>query len=660
LVIDFLCNFNQNLVMCQSCYNQGYSDYPEFLSSSVEHRIDYIAGYKEKQSEMLGEEENEDVSFCHRCYENGTNNEKIGIWSPPRSLKSGHFDSYEKGYYKHDALEAEPSAFMKPSQYENYDPAAFHTEVPVAGARVKTMPNYYVSYENGNTTPSQEEGHHGNGKENGKGNGSGNDNGNGSGNGNGNSRYSDEEHENGAAYVFENGHSGDAAEQIAEGLNHAEMNLPQLSIAAPAAKNQFAENLLLEIKNRKVLIISTVGVVGAIAIGFYAVKKTHFDPKSIMTVFSHKKTPTAPAAADTAAKPAADTTLALQNNGTKKGKKSKKIAPVPAGSELNTTLSTVPKPTVAPVAHKTDASGVAAHKSTKHAPRKHKIKKHKHKKHRKHRRHRTVTAATESEPAVVPNAAGKIAVAPPAPKKTVVAPPADPQPAAVTPQPKKQPKPVAEEQTAEPAEEAKPLKGKISKKDKVKETAAPVEAEAKPVVTKKNIEKPKADLSNKTVVATPSAKNDHSENEDRPSPRPGRYYTFRPVDESSPREEKHNEESEKPAPKPIPVPVAPEPKAEKSAELEAVETVDTTSGLYPIASKKLLVEADIAKLNKEQMTRMLNEILARRHFIFKDVKIKSYFAKQKWYSGTSNDVMNQLSDIEKKNIKFLNKHIFNK
>ena len=94
--------FYQNLVMCQTCYNRGYNDYPEYLSFELEHKVDYIDGYKQKQYELLGPDEAQEVDFCQKCHDNGTNNAKIGIWAPPYTQVKGHMESYEKGYYPTD------------------------------------------------------------------------------------------------------------------------------------------------------------------------------------------------------------------------------------------------------------------------------------------------------------------------------------------------------------------------------------------------------------------------------------------------------------------------------------------------------------------------------------------------------------------------------
>ena len=85
--------------MCKTCFNRGYNDYPEYSTVTIQHKVDYIEGYKKKQNEVLGPEENENTHFCKQCFENGARNVQTGIWCPPLSTKLGHYDSYEKGYY---------------------------------------------------------------------------------------------------------------------------------------------------------------------------------------------------------------------------------------------------------------------------------------------------------------------------------------------------------------------------------------------------------------------------------------------------------------------------------------------------------------------------------------------------------------------------------
>ncbi len=83
--------------MCQACYNKGFKDYPTF-NKTVAHIEDYKRGYKTKQYESMGDEEQQHTFFCESCFERGISNCKNGLWAPPFSTKRGHYESYEKGY----------------------------------------------------------------------------------------------------------------------------------------------------------------------------------------------------------------------------------------------------------------------------------------------------------------------------------------------------------------------------------------------------------------------------------------------------------------------------------------------------------------------------------------------------------------------------------
>ena len=98
--MKIVCNFNQNLIMCQNCFNRGYNDYPAYTGSIIEHKVDYIEGYKKKQYEILDADNERNTNYCKRCFENGIRNAQIGLWAPPLTNARGHYESYEKGYYQ--------------------------------------------------------------------------------------------------------------------------------------------------------------------------------------------------------------------------------------------------------------------------------------------------------------------------------------------------------------------------------------------------------------------------------------------------------------------------------------------------------------------------------------------------------------------------------
>ena len=80
-------------------------------------------------------------------------------------------------------------------------------------------------------------------------------------------------------------------------------------------------------------------------------------------------------------------------------------------------------------------------------------------------------------------------------------------------------------------------------------------------------------------------------------------------------------------------------------------------GRFPKGSDSLLSEADLFRMKKEDMIIMLNEIYARHHFKFKDVRLNDYFSQQEWYKAEFDDVSARLTDIEQKNITFIKKHL---
>jgi YARHG domain len=75
-----------------------------------------------------------------------------------------------------------------------------------------------------------------------------------------------------------------------------------------------------------------------------------------------------------------------------------------------------------------------------------------------------------------------------------------------------------------------------------------------------------------------------------------------------------------------------------------------TLGVYPIASTRLLEEADVENLKKGELEYMRNEIFARHGYCFKKKKLRTQFEIEDWYVPNSVDVKNDLTETEKKNI----------
>ncbi|MCG8182709.1 YARHG domain-containing protein [Tenacibaculum piscium] len=77
-------------------------------------------------------------------------------------------------------------------------------------------------------------------------------------------------------------------------------------------------------------------------------------------------------------------------------------------------------------------------------------------------------------------------------------------------------------------------------------------------------------------------------------------------------------------------------------------------GLYPIASERTLTHYDMKSLTKKDLKIMRNEIFARHGYIFKPAgEMDNYFRNINWYVGKNNNVDYLLTNIERKNIKFI-------
>lgn len=75
--------------------------------------------------------------------------------------------------------------------------------------------------------------------------------------------------------------------------------------------------------------------------------------------------------------------------------------------------------------------------------------------------------------------------------------------------------------------------------------------------------------------------------------------------------------------------------------------------LFPEASERLLTNSDLTNLTIDDLAIMRNEIFASKGYIFKTNRLKSYFTEQEWYEPQFDNVDNNLSNIEKENIKLI-------
>ena len=91
----------------------------------------------------------------------------------------------------------------------------------------------------------------------------------------------------------------------------------------------------------------------------------------------------------------------------------------------------------------------------------------------------------------------------------------------------------------------------------------------------------------------------------------------------------------------------------------SVNNINSNSSGYiiPDSSDRLLTEADIAGLSKDELRKARNEIAARHGRRFKDAELQAYFESQSWYTGLYDpdefDRTVKISDIEQKNMEFI-------
>ncbi|MCB2298829.1 YARHG domain-containing protein [Clostridium tagluense] len=79
--------------------------------------------------------------------------------------------------------------------------------------------------------------------------------------------------------------------------------------------------------------------------------------------------------------------------------------------------------------------------------------------------------------------------------------------------------------------------------------------------------------------------------------------------------------------------------------------------IFPKSASENLIESDVSKLIKENLTLARNEIYARHGFVFKAEQFKSYFEKKSWYKPNPNfqGSDGELTDIEMYNIHLISK-----
>ncbi len=86
-------------------------------------------------------------------------------------------------------------------------------------------------------------------------------------------------------------------------------------------------------------------------------------------------------------------------------------------------------------------------------------------------------------------------------------------------------------------------------------------------------------------------------------------------------------------------------------------STETIPGKYPQASFREITYADIKGMHVWDIIVMRNEIYARYGHIFtKSWELRDYFNAQSWYHPLSTSVENQLTALEKRNVRFLLEH----
>jgi hypothetical protein len=104
-------------------------------------------------------------------------------------------------------------------------------------------------------------------------------------------------------------------------------------------------------------------------------------------------------------------------------------------------------------------------------------------------------------------------------------------------------------------------------------------------------------------------------------------------------------------------------------EEEIIEEMEDTSALdayyekenkeyseYRELSQRLLTEADLRGYSKAELRILRNAIYAMHGRKFTSKDLQDFFGRKSWYNPQYDNVHNKLSDIEKKNVAFIQKH----
>jgi len=91
-----------------------------------------------------------------------------------------------------------------------------------------------------------------------------------------------------------------------------------------------------------------------------------------------------------------------------------------------------------------------------------------------------------------------------------------------------------------------------------------------------------------------------------------------------------------------------------SINLNEIKTnLNKVSAMFIATLGRRIKRDELINFSKDELGYLRNEFYARKGYIFKTAKMKNYFSKQDWYSGTQNSLEGLLSDIELKNIFYI-------
>lgn len=81
--------------------------------------------------------------------------------------------------------------------------------------------------------------------------------------------------------------------------------------------------------------------------------------------------------------------------------------------------------------------------------------------------------------------------------------------------------------------------------------------------------------------------------------------------------------------------------------------------LFP-SDTTVISEEELQQFDKDKLTILKNEIYARHGYKFTNKKLKNYFKEKTWYKENDDFSLKLLNDIEKENIRNINRYLANK